>query len=110
VPFTGTRLDFLPASAPRARPAGDHLLSSKAMASFLREAGQLYDIVIVDLPPALPIGGVLALSPALDGLVLAIEADKTQMDLIVTLSDHFSRARAKVFGFAITKAAKPARA
>jgi len=54
------------------------LLGSPAAQSFLEEARALYDWVLLDVPPVLAVADTGVLAPLADGVVLVIEARRTQ--------------------------------
>lgn len=95
-------LDFLPASEANCAVQRDHVLMSRAMAALIQKATETYEVVIIDLPPALPVGGALALSPHLTGLILAVRAGASTMDSVVAAFNGIVRAQARVFGFVLT--------
>ena len=101
VSFDGTTMDFLPSSG-LPSPLRNDLLASARMDAFLRQACKVYDAVIIDLPPLLPVGEVLALTPLLDGVILVVEAGKTTTDLLATVVNLFGRAQSKLLGFVLT--------
>ncbi|MEJ8278273.1 polysaccharide biosynthesis tyrosine autokinase [Pseudonocardia spirodelae] len=68
-PWNGGIVDML-ASGP-IPPNPSELLSSAQMDRFLAEARELYDIVLIDTPPLLPVTDAAALAPKVDGVVLA---------------------------------------
>ena len=54
------------------------LLGSPAARSFLEESRGLYDWVLLDVPPVLAVADTGVLAPLADGVVLVIEARRTQ--------------------------------
>jgi polysaccharide biosynthesis transport protein len=53
------------------------LLSGPRMHSFLREARDRYDVVVIDSPPVNPVSDACLLAPYVDGLVLVIREGRT---------------------------------
>ena len=70
----------------------------------IRRALEIYDTVLIDLPPVLPAAEVLAISPLLDGVVLAVEEGWTTIDDVTAMASNLERAQARVLGFVLTKA------
>ena len=71
----GETLHVLPAGRPPANPA--ELLGGRTVKAVLAEAGRWYDIVLVDSTPVLPVSDSVALSGAVDGLLLVAQAGRT---------------------------------
>ena len=76
----------------------------RELETVIRHALETYDTVLVDLPPVLPAAEVLALSPMLDGVILAVEEGRTAVGDVAAAAKHFERAQARVLGFVLTKA------
>ena len=77
-PTTVKGLDLMPAGV-TVKDAAE-LLSSPEMAGFVEEAQKMYDIVILDSPPILPVSDASILSSLVDGVVLIMRANKTTRD------------------------------
>jgi Mrp family chromosome partitioning ATPase len=50
------------------------------MSAFVQEARRVYDIVILDSPPLVPVTDAAVLSALMDGIVLVIRVGKTSID------------------------------
>jgi capsular exopolysaccharide synthesis family protein len=58
------------------------LLSSPRVDAFLRKARQLYDIVVVDTPPVLPVPDCRLLSRSMDAFLLVVAAHRTPRTVV----------------------------
>lgn len=62
-------------------------LHSKRMEQFLQEAGERFNVILVDGPPLFPIVDAQVLAPLVDAAVLIVRAHKTPFDLARQASD-----------------------
>jgi protein-tyrosine kinase len=83
------RLYFIPAGEPR-QNATD-LLGNGRMNSLLHKLEPLFDWIIVDSPPALPISDAVLLSSACDGVLLVVRSGATQIKDARRASEEFDR-------------------
>lgn len=76
------KLTIVPAGSPPSNPA--ELLGSSRFDSFLRELKRADQnrIILVDSPPLIPVTDSAILAPKVDGIVLVVQAYKTQKDAI----------------------------
>jgi exopolysaccharide transport family protein len=77
------KFDFLPALSRVGPPNSEHELNSPAMATTLQTARSLYEYVIVDLPPVLPVVDVKAAAHLIDSFVLIAAWGSTSADDIL---------------------------
>jgi capsular exopolysaccharide synthesis family protein len=99
-PFT---LSVVPAGTPR--PQIHKVLRSPRLELLLREARQLYDVVVVDTPPLLPVVDSALLSRLVDGMLVVVAANQTPRKLLgesLNLVDP-----AKVLGIVFNRDARP---
>jgi capsular exopolysaccharide synthesis family protein len=96
-------LNILPAASKKPVRNSSNLLSSEKMRLLLRDLGQTYDIVIVDLPPLNALADGLAMSSLLDSIVLLAEWGETPLRLLEETVYTLRAAQAKVLGVVITK-------
>jgi protein-tyrosine kinase len=76
----GFNLSVVP-SGP-AQNAPYELLNSARLESFLKEARELYDCVLIDTPPLLPLPDCRLIGKWVDGFLLIVGADKTPRRLV----------------------------
>lgn len=69
--LTNPRLDFLPAGVIPENPS--EILESKSMREFLSLARNLYDYVVIDAPPVLPVTDAEILAPLADVNLVVLE-------------------------------------
>src|SRR2546425_415842 len=74
------------------------LLSTPAMGTFLREAREEYDIVLIDTPPVLPVTDSAIVAGQTDGVILVYQAGKVGRLVLKRAKAHLEAARAKVWG------------
>jgi succinoglycan biosynthesis transport protein ExoP len=90
------RLDVLGGGRIPGNPS--ELLSTPALAGFLAEASQDYDLVLIDTPPVLPVTDAAILAAQVDGVVLVYQAGKVGRQLLRRTKAHLDSARAKLWG------------
>jgi Mrp family chromosome partitioning ATPase len=74
------------------------LLSSPALANFLREVRDHYDIVLIDTPPVLPVTDSAIVAGQADGVILVYQAGKVGRLVLKRAKVHLESARAHVWG------------
>lgn len=98
------RLKFLPAAGKRGAAQKTDLIGSNKMAELLTAARQIYDYVILDLPPLAPVIDARAVAGAVDGFVFVVEWGATS---VATVSDALHNAplvNHKLLGVVLNKA------
>ncbi|MCA0387500.1 MAG: polysaccharide biosynthesis tyrosine autokinase [Bacteroidetes bacterium] len=73
-------LDFIPCGTIPPNPA--ELMESEAMLHFLNELKDRYDFIILDTPPVIAVTDSEILSRYVDGSILVVSADTTEMELL----------------------------
>jgi succinoglycan biosynthesis transport protein ExoP len=99
-----TGLIFLPAPLSTPIAHTSELLSSDRMGRFLDDARELFDLVIVDLPPIAPIVDVRASSMMMDSFVLVIEWGRTSQELVQEALHSAPLVTEKLLGTVLNKA------
>lgn len=99
-PWAGGKLDVL-ASGPLP-PNPSELLASKQMADLLRHLGEIYDAVLVDTPPLLPVTDAAAVAPAADGVILVCRFKQTRRDQLRAATEALRAVGAPLFGTVLT--------
>ncbi len=74
------------------------LLSTPALAAFLREVREQYDIVLVDTPPVLPVTDSAIVAGQADGVILVYQAGKVGRLVLKRAKIHLESSRARVWG------------
>jgi len=74
------------------------LLSTQAMAEFLREVREEYDIVLIDTPPVLPVTDSAIVAGQADGVLLVYQAGKVGRLVLKRAKTHLESAHGKVWG------------
>jgi uncharacterized protein involved in exopolysaccharide biosynthesis/Mrp family chromosome partitioning ATPase len=74
------------------------LLSTPAMAQFLREVRDEYDVILIDTPPVLPVTDSAIVAAQADGVILVYQAGKVGRLVLKRAKTHLESARAKVWG------------
>jgi len=93
-------LTLLPAGSPPRNPA--ELLSSEKMAELLKELKPKFDYIIVDTPPIIPVTDPSVIGSQIDGLLVVVQAGKTQKSVVKHAKHMLDQACAKVLGYVLT--------
>jgi capsular exopolysaccharide synthesis family protein len=76
----GFSLSVLPAGLPH--PSPYELLNSRRFEELLRESGELYDYVVVDTPPLVPLPDCRLVGKSVDGFLVVVCAHKTRRGIL----------------------------
>ena len=79
------------------------LLNSKKMESFLSAIKGRFDYIFIDTPPVMPVTDACIIGPMVDGVIMVLQAGRTQGDVIKHAEARLNQARAKITGFVMTK-------
>jgi polysaccharide biosynthesis transport protein len=77
-----TSLDFAPMTLKNRMPHTNEIMASDAMKEIFAKLRQMYDFVIVDLPPLAPVVDVRSSAHLFDSLLFVIEWGATKIDVI----------------------------
>jgi capsular exopolysaccharide synthesis family protein len=88
-------LDVLPAGTPITRPS--ELLSRPDVGRVLAALGELYDHIILDTAPLLPVSDTHVLVGQVDGVMTSFNAD-VDRNTVILVQDILRRSRANVIG------------
>ena len=99
-PTTVRGLDLMPASM-SVKDAAE-LLSSRNMVKFIHAAQNMYDMVIFDSPPILPVSDATILSSLVDGIILVMRAHRTTRDSVKESLSILNSVGANILGGIIT--------
>ncbi len=74
------------------------LLSAKKMQNLLESFKNKYDYIFIDSPPVMPLTDACIIGPMVDGVILVIQAARTQRDVIKHAENRLHQAGAKTIG------------
>ncbi|MBI4629224.1 MAG: polysaccharide biosynthesis tyrosine autokinase [Candidatus Rokubacteria bacterium] len=95
-------LHILEAGPTPANPS--ELLSTPAMATFLREVREEYDVVLIDTPPILPVTDSAIVAAQADGVILVYQAGKVGRLVLKRAKVHVENVGGKVWGVVLNDA------
>lgn len=78
------------------------LLSSKAMSDFLVDARSQFDFVIIDTPPIISVTDSGIIGAQTDGVLMVIQAGRTQRGIVRRAEELLEQAQANVLGHILT--------
>jgi capsular exopolysaccharide synthesis family protein len=87
----GFNLSVVPAGTPQ--PAPYELLNSVRLENFLRDAREVYDVVLIDTPPLVPVPDCRLIGKWVDGFLLIVGANKTPRRLVADALNLLDPAR-----------------
>lgn len=99
-PWGSAGLEVLPSGTVPPNPS--ELLGSKAMRALLETADGLYDYVIVDTPPLLPVTDAAVLSTMTDGVLLVAAAGRTRRPQLAGAVTTLAGIESRVLGVILT--------
>lgn len=85
-------------SAGRKTPNPAELLGGEAMARFVREAREKYDLVIFDSAPAMFVADAAGLTSGSDGVIMIVKAAKTRRGAVDRARKQLEAVKGKVIG------------
>jgi len=100
----GNRLSVYTSGAVPSNPS--EMLSSRRAHQLLNEMGGHYDYVIVDSAPVLPVSDSVALSGAVDGVIVVAHAGRVTNDNIVETIERLDRVSAPILGLVLNQASR----
>ena len=95
-PTTVRGLDIFPAGNRAPNPA--ELLSSTHMKDLVSQLSDIYDFVLVDSPPILPVADGLTLSRVVDSVVLVVRSRTTERSMAQESRRRLLRVNARILG------------
>ncbi len=93
-------LTILPAG--RIPPNPSELLGSHKFQSLLKTLKEKYDYIIIDSPPVVPVTDSGVIGAQTDGVVMVIQAGRTQKGVIKHAESLLKQAQAKLLGYILT--------
>ena len=97
----GGDVDIVSAGTPDNRVF--ELLTTPRFEAFLQEVSARYDLVILDLPPAVVAGDAMTVANKVDGTILVVRAFQEQRGLVVRLVSQLSDVRAQFLGAVLNR-------
>lgn len=92
-------LDLLSAGTREARVV--ERLTTDAMSELLAQAREAYDLVLIDVPPAIVAGDAVALAHKCDGSMLVVRALAEKRGMVARLKNELTDARAEFLGVVV---------
>lgn len=84
-------------------PSTSMLLGSNKMGELIQHLKGLFDIILIDTAPLISSSDPLVLCPYVDGVILVIEANKTQRELIQRAQTFLEATHVKILGVVLNK-------
>ena len=94
------RLNVIVCNSIPANPA--ELIGSPRMKKLMSSLRGMYDIIVYDSPPIMAVTDAVVLGAEADGIVMAIQARRTQRERIHDAEDLLRQAHANLLGFVLT--------
>ncbi len=101
-PWQNTSLDVL--ASGQIPPNPSEMLGSLAMSRLLDELNVMYDIVVIDSPPILPVTDSTILSKMTGGTLLVIGADRSHKAQVSGSLEALEKVEARLLGVVLNKA------
>lgn len=89
-------LDLLPSGPIPPNPS--EILASKRMKAKLDELAAIYDVVIIDTPPALAVTDAQIVATRCDGVVLVIDQGKVKREIAMKAKANLDHVKARILG------------
>jgi len=93
-------LNFIASGPVPENPA--ELLDSQEMKNFLGDLKRQFDYIIIDTPPIIAVTDSGILGAQVDGVIMVIQAGRTQRGIIKRASELLHQCHAKVLGHVLT--------
>lgn len=84
-------------------PNPAEMLQAKAMQSLLNKATGMFDQVIIDAPPVLPVADSIILAPKTDGIVIVVAASQVPKDIVLRARDLLKNTNTKILGIVLNR-------
>jgi non-specific protein-tyrosine kinase len=84
-------------------PNAADLLSLKRLGEVLTDMKRLFDIVIIDTPPILPVSDALAVASHVDGMVLVCRSGRTRIDALRRATATLQRGAVRIVGVVVNQ-------
>ena len=100
IPWQRGLLDFLPSGAIPPNPS--ELLGSQQLADLLTRLTSIYDVLILDAPPVLPVTDAAILTAVADGAILVVRYGKARRDQVEKATAALSQVGGHLIGTILT--------
>lgn len=88
----------------RAPPNALDLLSSRAMHLLIESVHKMYDLVLIDSPPILPVNDAKTVSKLADAVLFVVLWNKTPRDAVINAVKGLANVQAPIAGVALSRA------
>lgn len=85
----------------RIPPNPSELLGSEAMADFIAKSREIYDIIIVDTPPAYEVSDVGVIAPMLTGTVMVARSNYSDINAIAASEELITGVNGRIIGYVV---------
>lgn len=79
------------------------ILSNKKMSGIFNALKEKFDLILVDTPPLLKFPDTLILNDYADGIILVVEANRTELKVIREVQTRLEQVNGKIFGVILNK-------
>lgn len=84
-------------------PNAADLLSLGRLGDMLNDMKRLFDIIIIDTPPILPVSDALAVASHVDGMVLVCRSGRTRIDALRRATETLQRVAVRLVGVVVNQ-------
>jgi polysaccharide biosynthesis transport protein len=84
-------------------PNATELVGSSKMHQVVTQLQQIYNYIVIDSPPVMPVSDALLLSTIVDGVLLVTNASRTAKQQVRAARARLDYARAKIFGTVLNR-------
>lgn len=81
-------------------PDSTTLISSREFIALIEELKQMYDYIVFDFPPICIVSDAVLLSDVIDGYLIVVRHEKSEIQMIETTIRQMKMTNAKILGFA----------
>lgn len=84
-------------------PNPSEMLASYKMKEFLESLQSIFDCIILDTPPVLPVTDAQVLSTMVDGVIITTAAEQTSKDALIKTKELLDNVNANILGVVLNK-------
>lgn len=78
------------------------LLNSKKMEQLISSLKMRFDYIFIDTPPVMPLTDACIIGSMVDGVMVVVQAGRTQRDMVASVENRLRQARANTIGYIMT--------